>query len=242
MTELILAKQLIGSFQGRRKRFFADVELDGVPVVAHLANTGSMRSLLVPGSKAFLTKSSDPKRKLAYSLEALQLPDGTFACVNTQRPNALVALALASGAIPGIPKDSLVEREVTYKQGTRFDARVTLPDGSLLWVEVKNVTLVEPTTPGIASFPDAVTERGAKHLRDLAEIARSGVRACMFYLVNRDDAVAFRPAAWIDPTYARELTKAIEAGVEILVYRTQFSLHADALHLAVDKALPWSLA
>ena len=99
-AELVLPHQLEGTFQGRRKRFFADISLDGETVVAHLANTGSMRSLLVPGSKAFLTQSNDPKRKLLYSLEALQLPCGTFACVNTQQ---------------NIMLDIYMQRKVAYK-------------------------------------------------------------------------------------------------------------------------------
>lgn len=228
-----------GELLGRRKRFFADVRVGNETLVAHCPNTGSMRSLLRAGTQAILSHSADPKRKLAYTLEALQLPDGTLACVNTQRPNAQVAQALAAGLIRGIPANCHVEREVVYKQGTRFDARVQLPDGSPIWIEVKNVTLVEASTPSIASFPDAVTERGTKHLHELTELAKSGVRAAMFYLVNRTDAKSFVPASAIDPVYTQALREATQAGVEVFVYRVDLQYLNGTLTLNMGAEIPW---
>lgn len=240
MTGIILQGLVRGNLLGRRKRFFADVDLDGSPVVAHCANTGSMRSLLLPGSQAILSHSDDPKRKLAYTLEALQLPDGTLAMVNTMRPNAQVARALAEGKVKGIPAGCIVEREVVHQPGSRFDLRMMLAQGPM-WIEVKNVTLVEPDTNGIASFPDAVTERGTKHLRGLVDLVKSGQRAAMFYLVNRTDAKSFVPARYIDPTYAKELQIAVNAGVEVFVYRTDIQWQNGTLSLDLGPELPWSL-
>lgn len=230
-----------GLLLGRRKRFFADVELDSGPVVAHCPNTGSMRSLLLPGTQAIVSHNNDPKRKLAYTLEALQLPNGTLAMVNTMRPNAQVALAISEGKVQGIPAGCKVEREVVHEPGSRFDLRITLPGGAPLWIEVKNVTLVEDSTPNIASFPDAVTDRGAKHLRGLVDLVKAGQRAAMFYLVNRTDAESFMPARHIDPTYASELQTAVNAGVEVFVYCTDIKWQNGTLHLDLGPALPWSL-
>lgn len=131
--------------------------------------------------------------------------------------------------------------EVPCGAQTRFDMRVTLPDSSKVWVEVKNVTLVEAHQPRVASFPDAVTERGAKHLRELADQVRAGHPACMFFLVNRDDADSFEPAQHIDLAYAEELKRATLAGVGVLVYRTSFSEKANEVEMVVKHQLPWSL-
>ncbi|HSQ42937.1 MAG TPA: DNA/RNA nuclease SfsA [Fibrobacteraceae bacterium] len=229
-----------GPFLGRRKRFFADVALPDGPVVAHCANTGSMKSLLLPGSIAYLTHHSNPARKLAYTLELLRLSEGAWACVNTQRPNAQVAEALQMGFIHGFPAGCRVEREVPCSAESRIDLRVILPSGPV-WIEVKNVTLAE--SPCVASFPDAVSARGTKHLRELAARVRAGERAAMFYLVNRDDVSHFHPAAEIDPLYAKELQNAVQVGVEVLVYQTRFTISFDgtSVEMRVGSPLRWSL-
>jgi len=238
---MLLENLCSGPLLGRRKRFFADVQLPEGPVVAHCPNTGSMQSLLIPGTEAILSRSNDPKRKLAFTLEALQLPSGAIACVNTQRPNHLVAEAIAAGRFPEFPIGSFIEKEVVLNAETRFDLRVTAPGQSPCWIEVKNVTLMEVANPGIASFPDAVTTRGSKHLRELAELARQGQQAAMCYLVNRDDTQHFKPARTIDPEYARGLELAVQAGVHIWVWQTTFTRHQDSLKMEVTTALPWSL-
>lgn len=241
MTGIRLDSLKSGLLLGRRKRFFADVQLEEGSVVAHCPNTGSMKSLLLPGTKAILSQSNDPKRKLAYTLEALQLPDGTLAVVNTQRPNAQVALAFREGLIPGIPAGCALEREVVHLPGSRYDLRIVQTNGVPFWIEVKNVTLVESNTPGGACFPDAVTERGTKHLHGLVELVQQGHRAAMFYLVNRTDATCFTPARHIDPIYAKALAHAVQNGVEVYVHRSLIHWDGASLHLDMGPALPWSL-
>jgi len=195
-----------GRFVGRRKRFFADIEVNGEIVVAHCANTGSMRGLLFPGEKARIRDVASPKRKLQWSLEQLYV-EGHWTMVQTARANGIVEEAIAAGMIPELACTS-IRREVTYKKGTRFD--LLLDDQ--VWVEVKNVSLFEN---GRARFPDSVTTRGQKHLRELAEIARSGARAAMVFHVSADRCDAVEAARDIDPAYADALRDAAGDGVEL---------------------------
>lgn len=204
----------------RRKRFFVDVALPNGNAVAHCANTGSMRSLLLPGTRALLAYVASPTRKLDWSLQLLRLADGTLACVNTALSNSIVAEALALGKIPGIPAGSLVKPEAVAAPGTRLDFRVEIPGQGTCWVEVKNVTLCESDAPGVAQFPDAVSERGLKHLHTLADLRAQGDRAMILYLVNRTDASSFQAAAHIDPAYAQGLEQAQAANVETVVCYT----------------------
>ena len=227
-----------GLLLGRRQRFFADVRFedrptatasceatagDGPTVTAHCANTGSMRSLLLPGTRALISPAANPERKLAWDLQLLRLPTGALACVNTQLPNKIVAEALAAGRIPGIPARAQLHPEAVAAPGSRLDFRVELPAAPHCWIEVKNVTLVEPDRPQVAQFPDAVSERALKHLRTLMDLRARGDRAVIFYLVNRTDATSFAPASHIDPAYARGLAEALAAGVEALVGYTEIS-------------------
>ncbi len=239
---MILQSLLLGEFLGRRQRFFADVQLQSGPVVAHCPNTGSMASLLGSGSLALLSPANNPNRKLAYTLEALRLTDGTWACVNTQRANTQVAEALRSGNLPQFPAGCHVETEVVLHAGTRFDFRIQHPSKGTIWLEVKNVTLAEPTDPlGVVRFPDAVTVRGTKHLRELTELSKNGISTCICYLVNRSDATLFKPAAQRDPSYAKALLEAHNAGVEILVLAVDFHYEESKLSLEIRREIPWSL-
>lgn len=224
-----------GLFLGRRKRFFADVALPQGQVVAHCANTGSMRSLMLPGTRALLSNVASPSRKLDWSLKLLRLPDGTLACVDTALPNRLVAEALAQGLLPGLPAHSLVQPETVALPGSRLDFRVQPPEGSACWIEVKNVTLVEKTHPGLAQFPDAVTQRGLKHLETLTHLRSQGDRAIILYLINRNDAHGFAPAAHLDPAYAKGLSKALEQGVEALLCFTAIKEKDGEWEISVHK-------
>ena len=216
-----LGKLKEGILLGRRQRFFVDVALPQMEVVAHCANTGSMRSLLLPGTRALVAYVASPGRKLDWSLKLLRLPDSTLACVDTALPNRLVAEALAQGMIPGLPADSLVRPETVALPGSRLDFRVQPPEGPVCWIEVKNVTLVEETSPGLAQFPDAVTQRGLKHLETLMHLRAQGERAIILYLINRTDARSFAPAAHLDPAYAKGLSRALAQGVEALLCYTE---------------------
>jgi sugar fermentation stimulation protein A len=206
----------------RYKRFLADVILpDGREVTAHCGNPGAMTGLKDEGMRVWVERNDDPKRKLRYSWKLCELPDGNWACVDTNMPNALVAEALALGGIPELSEYDSVRAEVKYGKNSRIDFLLTgeyLPD---LYLEVKAVTLKR--TPNLAEFPDSVTERGTKHLGELIEMVKQGHRAVMLYVVHRTDCGRFKIAADVDANYARLFDKARKAGVEMLCYNTVIS-------------------
>jgi sugar fermentation stimulation protein A len=206
---------LLPATLGRRyKRFLADVFLaDGTPVTAHCANPGSMMGLNAPGSPVWLSLAP-PGRKLAYGLEIVEA-DGTLVAINTGNPNRLAAEALESGRIAGIPVPHRLDREVQYgSENSRIDLLGHGSDGSRCWIEVKNCHLMR--TPGLAEFPDSVTSRGAKHLRELARQVEGGDRAVLLFIIQRGDCQRLSFAADLDPGYARAAREAHAAGVEIL--------------------------
>ena len=199
----------------RYKRFLADVRLaDGSIVTAHCTNTGSMRGCQEPGSAVYLSRSNNAKRKLAYTWEMIRV-EQTWVGINTLHPNRLVAEGVASGAIGELRGYETIRREVKVSAHTRLDLCLEGADGSC-FVEVKNVTL---NIGGAAAFPDAVTERGTKHLKELMRLKRKGHRAAVVFVVQRQDCDHFRPADEIDPEYGRWLRRAMAAGVEALPYR-----------------------
>ncbi len=202
-----------GRILKRYKRFFADIELeDGSIVVAHCANTGSMKTCWEPGWPALISPATNPERKLRWTLE-FTLPPNHFIMVNTALTNHLVKEALSELA----PfKDYLTILPEQKIFDSRFDFLLTqsgLPD---FWVEVKNVTLLD--SPGVASFPDAVSTRGQKHLQDLIKLKESGQRAAMLYVLSRSDAEKFKTADKIDLDYAQALKLAVSKGVEVYCF------------------------
>lgn len=216
----------------RYKRFLADVELaDGTVVTAHVANSGSMMGLNQPGLTVWLSRSSNPARKLPYSLELVEVANGLVG-VNTGHPNAIVSAAISAGRVPELAGYAELRREVKYGERSRIDILLQDPARGICHVEVKNVTLARESA--IAEFPDAVTARGTKHLNELAKIAEQGGRAVMFYLIQRTDCRAFRLAADIDPGYAEAFSRAAEAGVEILCY----DCHITAQEISLGSKVP----
>ena len=207
----------------RYKRFLADIETDsGELMTIHCANTGSMLNCMSEGGRVWFSRSNDPKRKLPGSWEIGETPHGRLACINTARANALVEEALNAGVIVELAGFTALKREVPYgEERSRIDFRLEYPDGAA-YVEVKSVTLGFADTD-VAAFPDARTERGAKHLRELATLARQGVRAVQLYCVNLSGITAVRAAEEIDPGYASALKEAMEAGVEVLAYGVEIS-------------------
>ncbi len=204
-----------GRLVRRYQRFLADIELDdGSQVTAHCTNSGRMTTCCQPGWPVCLSKSHNPKRKLMYTWEMIH--NGTcWIGINTTVPNRLAAEAVAAGQIPELGGYPLIEREKRYGQNSRID--LLLRDGQRrCYVEVKNVTLLEPD--GSVRFPDAVTERGRKHLHELMDMVRQGHRAVMLYIIQRTDGTCFRPAWEVDPAYAETLVEAVAAGVELLAY------------------------
>jgi sugar fermentation stimulation protein A len=197
----------------RYKRFLADVVLEesGEEVTAHCANPGAMTGLKEPGSRVWLSRSTNPKRKLAFSWELVQADD-VLVGINTAHPNTLVEEALRAGAIPELASFVSLRREVKYGRNSRIDILLEELDGRAVYVEVKNVHLMRQ--PGLAEFPDSVTARGAKHLDEMATMVGEGARAAMVYLVQRPDCARLSLASDIDPAYARAFEAARAAGVE----------------------------
>ena len=218
----------------RYKRFLADIETaDGQSMTIHCANTGSMLNCMSEGGRIWFSRSNDPKRKLAGSWEISETPQGRLACINTARANALVEEALRAGVITELAGFSALKREVAYGlENSRADFRLDYPQGPA-FVEVKSVTLGFDGT-AVAAFPDAVTARGSKHLRELAALAREGVRAVQLYCVNLSGIEAVRSADEIDPAYAQALRVARDAGVEVLAYGVQISPE----QIVLNRALP----
>ena len=216
----------------RYKRFLADIELeDGSQVTAHTANTGSMQQCAVPGQKVLLSKSDNPKRKLAWSWELVEV-NGHWVDINTHRANRVVEEALRENLLPGL-QGYTVRPEFSFAD-SRIDFMLEDANEKVL-LEVKNVTLC--CQPGLACFPDAVTTRGQKHLRELIKAKQEGWRAVIFFLVQRGEAELFSPADDIDAEYGRLLRDAVVCGVEAIACRTLVSPTENR----VDKKIPVKL-
>lgn len=207
----------MGRLIRRYKRFLADVELvDGTLVTAHTSNTGSMRGCAEPGSSVYLSRAENSKRKLPYTWEAIRV--GRFwVSINTLLPNRLLRAACEARVLPELAEYDTVRAEVPFGEKSRLD--LLLEGASRAYVEIKNITLADGA---VARFPDAVTTRGQKHLRELMKVVAQGDRAILLFFVGRADCEAVGPADAIDPEYGRLLRKAIEAGVEVLPYRARF--------------------
>lgn len=224
----------------RREKRFTAVTVDPFTkeeVRAHTNNTGSMLGLLRPGTLALLSPAANPDRALKWTLEALALPGGhrglapAWVGVNTLTPNRLLAAAWKAGLLPGAAGYARMTPEA--KTGdSRLDARFDNDHGPPLFVECKNVTLVED---GQAQFPDAASERGRKHLLELTRLAGEGCRAALFFLVQRPDGDCFAPAEAIDPAYAEGLATALAAGVQAWAWRARIT--EAGIHLAERLAL-----
>lgn len=226
---------VVAILQRRVKRFIIECRLNGQDCLAHSNNSGSMLGLTRPGLPILISPAHTPGRKLPYTLELVCLPGagpagakagtaegfapGLWVGVNTLTPNRLLRAAFTAGRLPWAAGYTQFKAEA--KRGdSRLDALLTGPDLPPLWVECKNVTLVED---GRAAFPDAVTVRGQKHLRTMMDIVRSGERAAFFYCVQRADAYCFGPAEYIDPAYAALYFQGLEAGVEAYPHRAVLS-------------------
>jgi sugar fermentation stimulation protein A len=203
----------------RYKRFFADVELDsGEVVTAHCPNTGPMTGIYIPGNRVQLSYDPNPKRKLAYTWETIEVNDnGTplWVGVNTSLPNRVIKLALEKHLFPELGSYDTIQHEVPYGQEkSRIDFLLTGRDRSI-YIEVKNTTWTQKT---LALFPDTVTTRGQKHIRELMSLMPDA-RAVMLYFINRGDCDRFSPGDTADPTYGTLLREAIAQGLEVLPCR-----------------------
>jgi sugar fermentation stimulation protein A len=210
-----------GIFLKRYKRFFADIEIENQVEVAHVANTGSLRGVIRTGARALVLPNSDPSRKLKYSLKAIASDRGQWIGVDTGIPSKIFSKVLDERPELIIPNLKSYKLEFKINAQTRLDALAILNDDTKVFIELKNVTLAQydPTRKkNIALFPDAVTERGQKHLIELEELVSKGSRAKLFFMVQRIDCDEFSPAHLIDPKYAELLKKAAKSGVEIEAY------------------------
>lgn len=208
----------------RYKRFLADVTLEsGENITVAVPNTGSMMGLTAEGSEVFLSRSDNPKRKYAHTLEIVAA-DGGLVGINTGLPNRLVEEAIGAGMISDLAEYSTVKREQRY--GTRSRIDLLLEDGNRpsAYVEVKNVHLMR--THRLAEFPDTVTARGARHLEELGRMRESGFRAIMVYLIQRGDCDRFRICSELDPAYGAAFAKARGLGVEAYAVRCQITAEA----------------
>ena len=224
-----------GRLVRRYKRFLADVELaDGTLVTAHCPNTGSLLGCQEPGSLVVLRDSQDPGRKLRYTFQSIRIGRG-LVNVDTGLPNAVVAEAVERGQVPELAGYDTLRREVKYGANSRIDLLLeNRGGGPRCYVEVKSTTLARGRT---ARFPDAVTERGRKHLVELSAVVAAGERAVQFFFVSRGDVSRFAPADDIDPAYGQALRAAAAAGVELVAYSTR--VRPDRLELA--RSLPIEL-
>ena len=240
---------IVAAFVARRKRFSVLLQHQGADLWVHSNNSGSMLGLCLPGAPVLASPASNPDRKLKYTQECVWLArravpelvesahdsgphepgahesgahspaNGFWVGVNTSTPNRMLEAAFHAGRLPFAQGYTTLVREAKRGQ-SRLDGLLTAPDLPPLWVECKNVTMVEDNA---ACFPDAASERGQKHLRELMDIVACGERAAMFYLVQRPDGECFAPADFIDPAYAALFYEALSAGVKMYPFRALVS-------------------
>ena len=226
-------------FLRRFKRFFVECEDGGETFLAHPNNSGSMLGLTRPGLPVLLSPGKNPNRKLPYTLECIGLSgSGTgnpaWVGVNTLSPNRLLKAAFLAGLLPWAGGYARFQPEAR-RGASRLDALLTGPGLPPLWVECKNVTLVEDD---VAAFPDAISERAHKHLREMEDIVRSGERGAFFYCIQRPDGKCFGPADYIDPVYAALYEEARAAGVESHPHR----IHVTEQGLDLGEELPLAVS
>ena len=198
----------------RYKRFFVDIKYKNKIITAHCPNSGSMMGLLDKGNKIWFSKSDNPKRKLKYTLEIVEL-EKKMVGINTQLTNKIVLEALNNKKIKSLIKFNNIKTEVKFSNNTRFDFLLS-DNKDKCFLEIKNVTLVREEK--IAEFPDAITSRGTKHLKELINAQKKGYQSYILYLVQREDCRSFRIAHDIDEEYKITFNKALKNGVKILCY------------------------
>ena len=216
-----------GHLVRRYKRFLADVAFSGAAArsavsveTVHCANPGAMTGLAEPGMRVFLSRSANLRRKLPWSWEVVEA-GAALVGINTATPNRLAAEAILAGVIPELASYDVIRPEVPYGTRSRVDFVLSAAGRPDAYVEVKNAHLSR--SPGLAEFPDSVTARGARHLAELAKVVRSGRRAVMLYIVQRNDADHFALARDLDPAYAAAFDRARDCGVEMLAYACRVS-------------------
>lgn len=221
----------------RYKRFLADVSWpDGRRETVHCPNTGSMLGCDRPGSPVWLSRSDNPRRKYAWSWELVEAGPGVLVGIHTGRTNALVAEALQAGRLDGLAGVTVARREYTPPGAdSRFDLLGRDPAGREVLIEVKNVTAAVEN--GVGIFPDAVSIRASRHVRELARLAGEGFRVVLCYCVQREDVTSVRPAAEIDPDYAAAMRESVDAGLEVVAAGCRVSPEA----VCIERRLSFDL-
>ncbi|MBM3632127.1 MAG: DNA/RNA nuclease SfsA [Alphaproteobacteria bacterium] len=221
---------LPGHLIKRYKRFLADISLDsGEIVTAHCANPGALLGGTTPGLRVWASYNPSPNRQLSYDWQIVEM-DNTMVGVNTSLPNKIAEEAILAEKITELTGYDTLKREVKYGNNSRIDILLSSPEKPPCYVEVKNVHLKRENG---AEFPDSVTTRGAKHLRELEDIAALGARAVMLYIIQRDDCSHFSFAADIDPIYAACAANAFTHGVEAYAYVCNVNQSGIFLHKSV---------
>ena len=216
---MIFENELIaGVLIKRYKRFFVDIKVKNKVITAHCPNTGSMMGLLKKGNKVWFTESNNKKRKLKYTLQIIEV-NGTKIGVNTHLTNKIFYEALSSGKIIDIKKNDILFKEKKFNQNTRFDFFIKKSEKGI-FIEVKNVTLSR--IKNIAEFPDAVTDRGLKHLNELIEAKNRGFDIYLAFIIQREDCKKFKIAEDIDPKYKKLLTIALKNKLKVICYDCKF--------------------
>ncbi len=239
-----------GRIKLRYQRFLADIVLeDGSEIIAHVPNSGNMTNCWEPGARVVVTKHTalkpEKNRKLAYTLQAVEMPDG-WVSVNTMNPNKAVAAAITEGCIAGFEGYEFLQTEIKSSCGSRFDLALFRPNYGM-WsdqlsfkperaTQLRRAESSSPTFPAVIEiknatmrsddgvlFPDAKTERGRKHLRHLLELKEAGLRAVILFFAGRSSARWVGPAEIIDPEYAALLKTVVEKGVEAMAVRVKVS-------------------
>jgi len=220
----------------RYKRFLADVILsDGSTTTIHVANTGAMTGCATPNDKIFYSTSDNPKRKYPFSWELTYTCNNHWICVNTLRANQLIEEAINAGNIEELRHHKSLKREVRYgSKNSKIDFLLTDAHDQQVYVEVKSVTLLENKQ---GFFPDAVTTRGQKHLRELIEIVEQGHRAVLLFAVLHSGIKTVKAAKHIDAKYAELLSLAKTKGVEVIAYQGIFTQENDHLELSIRHKL-----
>ena len=208
-----------GEFIKRYKRFFVDIKIGNETVVAHCPNTGSMMGLLKEGNQVWLSKSDNPMRKLKYTLQIIEDKNSKIG-VNTHLTNKIVLYALNNKKIESFKNIKYIKQEVNFGKNTRFDFMVS-DEKKKSFIEVKNVTLSRKKS--VAEFPDAVTSRGLKHIKELIKAKKKGFDIYLLFLIQRDDCNNFNLAKDIDPDYCELLIKAVKKNLNVLCYDCKFS-------------------
>ena len=216
---MIFENELIsGTLIKRYKRFFVDIKVKNKVITAHCPNTGSMMGLLKKGNKVWLTKSNDIKRKLKYTLQIIEV-NGSKVGVNTHLTNKIFYESLLNGNIINLKKTDILFREKQFNKNTRFDFFIKQKNKGI-FIEVKNVTLSR--FKNIAEFPDAVTERGLKHINELLTAKKKGFDVYLAFVIQREDCKKFKIAADIDPNYKKLLTVALKNNLKVICYDCKF--------------------